>query len=269
MVGEQVERGLYLLKIHPHSVNDYHDKQLNFTHPTEGGQDYQVNLALVSSISPGLSTWHRRLAHVNYQTIFIKMASSGVVDGLDLANTIIPSTPCAGCAYGKHQRSPFPTGCIRATYTGQLIHSDLCGPMEKSAPNGCLYFALFINDYSGLFRFIFFLKTKSEAADRFKDLINIIRRETGNLVRTFPNRCGGEWSSNEFEAWLTRKGIRHETSLPHTPQQDGVSERAIRTVTEGARSCLHDCFPPSDHFEGEVISGTKRLVEDGRLPTYL
>lgn len=140
--------------------------------------------------------------------------------------------------------------------------------MEKSTPNECLYFALFIDDYSG-FRFIFFLKAKSEAADRFKDLINIIRGETGNLIRTFRTDGGGEWSNIEFEAWIVRKGIRHETSVPHTPQQDGVSELAIRTVTEGARSCLHDCFPPIEPFGGEVVSGTKRLVEDGRLPTYL
>jgi hypothetical protein len=33
------------------------------------------------------------------------------------------------CAYGKHQRSPFPTDRIRAKYNGQLIHFDLCGPM--------------------------------------------------------------------------------------------------------------------------------------------
>ena len=101
------------------------------------------------------------------------MGSSGVVDGLDLVNTTVPMTPCAGCAYSKRQRSPFPTGRTRATYTGQLIHCDLCGPMEKSTPNGCLYFVLFIDDFSG-FRFIFFL-AKSEAADHFKDLINIIR----------------------------------------------------------------------------------------------
>ena len=82
------------------------------------------------------------------------MASNGVVDGLDIANMTIRSTTCTGCAYGKHQRSPFPSGRTRATYTGQMIHSDLCGPMEKPTSNGCWYFALFIDDYSG-FLFIF------------------------------------------------------------------------------------------------------------------
>lgn len=111
-------------------------------------------LALPSSISRGLLTWNRRLVHVSYQSK-IKMSSKNVVKGLDLANNVIPSVPCTGCAYGKHQRSPFPVGRTRATHTGQLVHSDLSGPIEKMTPNGSLYFVLFIDDYCG-WRFINF-----------------------------------------------------------------------------------------------------------------
>jgi hypothetical protein len=92
------------------------------------------------------------------------------VEGL-LTNTIIPSTPCAGCAYGKHRRSPFPTGRIRATYTGQLIHSDLCGPMEKS--RRMPVFRSFHRRLQWLSFHILLEKKKSEATTRFKDLINM------------------------------------------------------------------------------------------------
>ena len=64
------------------------------------------------------------------------------------------------------------------------------------------------------------------------ELISVIRGETGNLVRTLRTDGGGEWANNVFAEWLTRKGIRHESSAPHTLEQDGVSERGIRTVTE-------------------------------------
>lgn len=134
MNGERMGRTLYLLMIHPRSQQEK--------------EEGQTSLALPPSVSPGLSLWHRRLAHVNYKTI-IKMALNGIVEGLDLSKTTIPLEPCAGCAYGKHQRSPFPMGCIRATHAGQIIHSDLCYPMEKPTPSGYLYFALFISDYSG------------------------------------------------------------------------------------------------------------------------
>ena len=250
MFGKRVGRTLYHLAINPRYE-----------------EENESTIALPSSISPGISTWHRRLAHVSYNTI-VKMASSGVVDGLDIASAVIPSEPCTGCAYGKHQRLKFPVGRVRATYTGQLIHSDLCGPMEKATPNGARYFVLFIDDYSG-WRFIFFLKHKSEAASKFMELINVLRGETGNLVRTLRTDGGGEWASNAFAEWLTRKGIRHESSAPHTPEQDGVSERGIRTITEGTRSCLYDDPIQSEPWGEQVASGTTDLIKDCRLPLYL
>lgn len=101
------------------------------------------------------------------------------------------------------------------------------------------------------------------------ELIHIIRGETDNLVRTLRTDNGGEWSSKDFAAWLTKKGIRHETSVPHTPEQDGVSERAIRTVTEGTRSCLHDDPSEPELDEESVKDGTDKLIKESRLPTYL
>lgn len=42
-----------------------------------------------------------------------------------------------------------------------------------------------------------------------------------------------------FQSWLRKKGVRHETSAPHTPQQNGVAERDNRTIVEAARTYLY------------------------------
>ena len=110
---------------------------------------------------------------------------------------------------------------------------------------------------------------KSEAVDCFKELIHVIRGETGNLVRIFRTDNGGEWSSHEFATWMTHKGIRHETSVPHTPEQDGVSERGIRPVTEGLRSCLYDTRTPLEPWNTEVVNGAVNLIKESGLPKYL
>ncbi len=247
MVGERVGRRLYLLDIEP--------------------RPHMQPIACASPISPGLATWHRRFAHISPKTI-IKMAANGVVKELELASTEIPLEPFPGCEYRKHQRSPFPTGDKRATYSGQLINSDICCPTEKTTRGRALYFVLFIDDYSGM-RFIHLLRKKSEAARKFMELIHTIRGETGNLVRTLRTDNGGEYSSKELMTWLTRKGIKHETSAPHTPQQDGMLERGIRTVTEGARSCLHDCQTPSESWGEAVTTGTINLIKESPLPISL
>lgn len=173
MVGKRVGKTLYLLDISPRNPSD---------NTTES--------AFVSSTSISLTMWHRRLAHINPRTI-IQMASKNLVDGLNMTDTDIPQHPCAACSFGKQKRSSFPAGRTRASYPGELIHSDLCGPMEKASPSGFLYFALFIDDFSG-YRFIYFLRSKSDAASCFQQLINTIRSETGNLVRKFRTDGGGE-----------------------------------------------------------------------------
>ena len=42
-----------------------------------------------------------------------------------------------------------------------------------------------------------------------------------------------------FSNFLSKEGIKHETSAPHTPEQNGVAERENRIVMESARSLLH------------------------------
>lgn len=49
---------------------------------------------------------------------------------------------------------------------------------------------------------------------------------------------GGEYTSNGFKAYLTSEGIKHELTIPRTPEQNGVAERANRTLIESVRSML-------------------------------
>jgi hypothetical protein len=65
-----------------------------------------MSMAFPSSISPGLSTWHRRLAYGNYKTI-IKMASVNTVKELNFANTTIPTEPFPGAHTESTKDSPF------------------------------------------------------------------------------------------------------------------------------------------------------------------
>ena len=69
---------------------------------------------------------------------------------------------CEGCILGKMQRSSFPKdGSVRATRKLQLIHSDVCGPMQTPSFGNHLYFVTFIDDYSR-HAWVYPLKGKSE-----------------------------------------------------------------------------------------------------------
>ena len=55
---------------------------------------------------------------------------------------------CQACVEGKKKRDPFPPREIQTMEKLQLVHSDLCGPMQTTSFGGARYFVTFIDDYS-------------------------------------------------------------------------------------------------------------------------
>jgi len=50
--------------------------------------------------------------------------------------------------------------------------------------------------------------------------------------------------SSEFEKYLKEKGIKHQTSVVHSPQQNRVAERMNRTLLESARAMVYHAGLP-------------------------
>ena len=72
-----------------------------------------------------------------------RLAREGLID--PLAKTSLPT--CEHCLMGKSERKPFGKA-TRASFPLQLIHSDICGPMNIRARHGGSYFITFIDDYT-------------------------------------------------------------------------------------------------------------------------
>jgi hypothetical protein len=175
---------------------------------------------------------------VSHKFLVIRMMKAGIFNGMDFEDSQPPTTLCLGCSLGKAHRLPLTSARTKATELGELIHADVCGPMQEETPSGSKYYVAFKDDYSG-YRAIYFLKLKSEVFEKFKLFVCKIRNEIKVLVRTLRSDGGGEFTSSEFENWLTSKNIRDETSPAHTPQLNSVSERDHRTIGEAERSCTY------------------------------
>ena len=67
-------------------------------------------------------------------------------------------------------------------------------------------------------------------------------------------RCdnGGEFISKEFKDFCSNMGIRIEYTSPYTSQQNGRSERYIRSITAMVRAMLRDA-KLGDEFWGEAL----------------
>ena len=193
---------------------------------------------VASSSKDGLVLWHERMGHLNVQSL---KTLPNLVSGLEcsiLHGDSLPST-CEGCMMGKQHRHSFPKdGAIHATKVLELVHTDVCGPMKNMSLGGARYFLTFINDFSRRM-WVYPFKAKSECFERFMEFKALAEKEVEADIKVLRSDNGGEYISNQFEAYLKAQGIAHQTSTLHTPQQNGVAERANRTIVEMARSMIY------------------------------
>eukprot|EP00253_Pinus_taeda_P036572 PITA_36572 len=108
--------------------------------------------------------WHLRFGHLNFGGLNL-LSRKGMVRGLPLIEK--PDSLCEGCILGKQHRESFPSGkCIRAKAPLEIVHSDVCGPMQTPSLAGSQYFLTFIDDFTRKF-WVYFLKNKSEVFEKF------------------------------------------------------------------------------------------------------
>ena len=87
---------------------------------------------------------------------------------------------------------------------------------------------------------MYMLKTKNQTFKCFCNWKALVEKQTKYKLKTLRTDNGGKYTSKRFEQYLKSEGIRHEKTVPKTPEQNGVSKRLNRTLVEAARSMLLD-----------------------------
>jgi len=119
----------------------------------------------------------------------------------------------------------------------EFIHSNICGPIETESLGGGKYFVTFIDDFSR-YTEVAILQNRSEVLQAFKDYKRRVEKETGHHIKKLRTDNAGEYKSREFTNFLREEGISRQLSVEYTPQQNGVAERANRTLVEMSRCLL-------------------------------
>ena len=181
-----------------------------------------------------VNTWHRRLAHLGEDNVR-KLAK--LVEGLKIKVGTQVGV-CGACLEGKQHRQPSHTPATRAKEALELIHSDLCGPIKPTTFGGAKYFVLFIDDYTRMTH-IYGLKGKSSrnVLERFKEYKAEVENQLDKKIKRIRTDGGGEYEKI-MRDHLKGSGIIHETTTPYSPDQNGVAERANRTIVERVKAIL-------------------------------
>lgn len=144
-----------------------------------------------------------------------------------------------------------------------MIHTDICGPMNVTFIGGAKYFATFI-DHKTRYIEVVLLKERSEVLSAFKNYMLRVEKETGCVIKKIRSDNAKEYVSKEFSEYLKSHGIKRQLSVEYTPQQNGVADRANRTLVEMARCMLLQSGLPKSLW-GEAIN-TASFVRN-RCPT--
>nr|GEY74760.1 hypothetical protein [Tanacetum cinerariifolium] len=167
--------------------------------------------------------WHRRLPHLNFDTINL-LSKNDIVVGLPKLK-FVKDHICSSCELGKANRKSFHTKLTPSSKRQlQLLHMDLCGPM-----------------------------TKDETPKVLNDFLRLVQRGLQPQVRVVRTDKGTEFLNQNLHAYFAAEGILHQTFVARTPEQNGVVKRRNRILVEAARTMLSAAKVPL-FFWAEAIA---------------
>ncbi|GJV63891.1 retrovirus-related pol polyprotein from transposon TNT 1-94 [Tanacetum coccineum] len=197
--------------------------------------------------------WHRRLSHLNFDTINL-LSKNNIVNGLPKLK-FVKDHLCSSCELGKAKRKSFDTKTTPSSKIRlQLLHIDLCGPMRVESINGKKYVLVIVDDYSR-YTWTHFLRSKDETPGVLIDFLTLVQRGLHAQVTTVRTDKGTEFLNKTLHAYFAKEGIRHETSTAQTPEQNGLVQRRNRTLVKAARTMLSAAKVPLI-FWAEAIATT-------------
>jgi len=196
-----------------------------------------ANMMFAASVTapPSIETWHRRLGHLNYESVKHLARMS---NGMDLTGQE-EQGHCEPCSLSKLQRAYTRTPSQRAEGVFELIHSDLVGPITPTGYDGARYYVTFTDDYTRLTR-VFILKEKSQLMSRLKEFHAWCFAQRGVKIKRIRSDNGKEFNNGPLKQWMADVGIQWEPTVTYSPEQNGLAERNQRTLTEKARAMIAD-----------------------------
>ena len=196
----------------------------------QGRLYYLNNTVTGNNKTHTMHEWHKILGHCNVRDV---CKLEGVVEGMKITDK--GDFRCDVCVMGKMSQHRSREPDERATCPLELVHCDLAGPVDPIAKDGFRYALSFVDDYSGV-NMVYFLKQKSDttvATERF-----LADTAPYGSIRRIRSDNGTEFTCKEFISLLIRNQIKHETSAPYSPHQNGTVERGWRSLFEMARCMM-------------------------------
>lgn len=225
-----------------------------------------------SQLKPtSLEVWHRRFGHASV-TAIRNALSKDLVDGLVIKGALNVPGICEDCVFGKHTARPYDAEVEPEGAPNDCVHVDLWGPSSVSSLGGATYMMVAVDGGSS-FISVFFLTRKDATTTltAFTAYHMESERQTGRKLKEVRVDAGREWVNESWSAYLQTHGIVLRVTTPYAHAQNGVAERANRTILEGVRCVLAESAL-SRELWAEAASAqvyTRNLLPSSRHPNTI
>lgn len=154
-------------------------------------------------------------------------------------------TVCVTCLKARQTRLLFGNERRRAERLLEIIHTDVCGPIDPPTWDGQKYIITFLDDYAH-FTVVYLIERRSKVQQIAKEYAN--QAESKWNLKIAKKLCdnGREYVNFELKEWCKQCGIVLDCTTPYTPQLNGKADHLNRSLIEKTRASLKDANAHKD-----------------------
>ncbi|GJR55106.1 ribonuclease H-like domain-containing protein [Tanacetum coccineum] len=146
----------------------------------------------------------------------------------------------------KHAKLPFNNSESSVHSVFEIIHSDIwTSPIPSES--GIKYYVIFLDHFSH-FVWVYPLHKKSDLFDNFVAFCAYVNKQFNVDIKALQCDHGGEYDNTRFHDLFRQNGIQFRFSCPRTSQQNGKSERMLRTINNLIRTLLFQAHIPLSYW---------------------
>jgi transposase InsO family protein len=193
---------------------------------------------------------HQALGHLGAETL--KRTLPNVTN---INTRAIRGVGCSACPIASVHRTRFPHDSshperYQLWSIAALDHAQL---PEPALPNGHLYIFAIVDTFS---RYAESFLVRSRRA---RDAIPCLKRYrvTAKLLDTIRTDNASELVGREFNDYLLDEGLMHETTAPHSPEQNSIVESFIKCTLAITRAIMVQADAPLPYFGLAFLHATK------------
>jgi transposase InsO family protein len=232
-----------------------------------------------------LLRWHCRLGHLPFPAL-CQLAKNGEIPK---RLTKVKPPRCAGCLFGKMTKVPWQTKSKADSQMHQATHAGECVSVDQLQSTQAGFFAqlkgrlktkryaatIFVDHFSRL-RYIHLMTSMtSEETVQAKRTFELFTPDHGVAIKRY-HADNGRFADTAFKQHCKQSNQTISYCGFNAPFQNGVVERAIRDITEVARtmllhakarwpSCVHLCLWPYALRNAVHVWNTAPVLPDGTL----